>query len=297
MITESHHVRNAALLIVGVIAVAFALHGVHLLGVAHGAPAASLIGAIEPITAPPLHDPVTSPPIVVLGDLAAARAAGGWSLALLAALVMLARAGASLPGSTGAWLRGGHRGVILAGVATVGVAGYDAYASGGVGALTIAVIGAVLALWHPVPPPVPERARQSGRAGLGVMLAVALVGLLITSCATFKKIETAGKTAIVECAKADQASLLDLTVTLAIDSVASILKIGAVDWSVLEARAAAKGLVDGGCAYAKFVALMKGTTPPVQSLISAPDPAVASLDSLRAKFGGARWRLADGSVL
>lgn len=98
-----------------------------------------------------LDDPLTNPG-GAYRDLVAAKDSGGWALALLAGLVMLARMATRLPGGIGAWLGVGTRATVVGIAAAGAIAAYDTLALGGrLGAVLFAIIGAVLALMWPAP--------------------------------------------------------------------------------------------------------------------------------------------------
>lgn len=96
-----------------------------------------------------LDDPLEHP-ADAWGDLVAAKRSGGWALALLAFLVMVARMATRLPGGIGAWLGVGTRATVVAVVTAGAVAAYDALALGGrLSSVLFAIVGAALALMMP----------------------------------------------------------------------------------------------------------------------------------------------------
>jgi hypothetical protein len=136
-------------------------------------------------------------------------------------------------------------------------------------------------------------------SGLAIILAFTVpIAFLTVACEKSKHTATLAKDGVVQCAKADAGPLLQLTGELAAAAVASVLKAGAVDWDELVAKAKAAGLQVGGCAFvALYHALDKEPEVTARSMTAAPDPRRAALEQLRAAAGGARWVLADGSVL
>lgn len=120
------------------------------------------------------------------------------------------------------------------------------------------------------------------------------------ACSSAKQLANDGKTAIVDCVKADAAPIEALLVELGADAITQVLHAGAVDWGALEREAEAQGVVVGGCAYSQFVH-GRPSSPPAPVGIAAlstpppaPDPAVASLERLRSAFNGARWQTSAG---
>lgn len=124
---------------------------------------------------------------------------------------------------------------------------------------------------------------------IGVMLVASL-----TSCATAKRAETAGKTAVVECGKPALAPAAALLARWAVEDAQA----GKIQWDAHERDALAMALGIGTCAYASLRAAYKAK-PTVQALAvgSAPDDGSAGLERLRAQLGGAEIHLADGTSM
>jgi hypothetical protein len=151
----------------------------------------------------------------------------------------------------------------------------------------------------PTPPPIPAREPQAGRvaASTAVMLGIVMLGLAVLtttpSCRPVKNVVNAGATAVVECAKADARPILELVAEIGTQAALSALRLGAIDWSGIEAAAIAQGKVTGGCALARFVAeLQAAPRPAVVGLLAPPDPAddaAAALARVSARFDGATW--------
>lgn len=103
-----------------------------------------------------LHDPVTDP-VAAFDDARAAQKIG-WPLALLACLIMVARA-AQTAGKRWSWawlkwLNTGVRAFVIAGVITVGSAAFNTLALGGTWyAVGLAAAVALLAVITPAPKP------------------------------------------------------------------------------------------------------------------------------------------------
>ncbi len=97
-----------------------------------------------------LHD-VLSDPLSAYQDVKS-LASVKLSLAALAALIMLTRIVARLPGKVGAWFRVGVRATIVAGVGTVGIAVFN-LATTGATLISLAMVAfvAIVALLNPVP--------------------------------------------------------------------------------------------------------------------------------------------------
>jgi pheromone shutdown protein TraB len=113
------------------------------------APAAAVTAPAPKGPADELDNPLDHP-ADAYADLVAAKRSGGWALALLAGLVMLARMAVRLPGGIGAWLGVGTRATVVAVVTAGAVAAYDALALGGrLSSVLFAVVGAALALMMP----------------------------------------------------------------------------------------------------------------------------------------------------
>lgn len=110
-------------------------------------------------TADQLHDPLTNP--ILAYDDARTLKTGGWALALLGGLVMvskgLAGANAKWPNSSLlSWLAKGKTAVIVAGVAALAIAAFNALVlGGGWAAALIAAGGVALTVIHPVTPAKP----------------------------------------------------------------------------------------------------------------------------------------------
>lgn len=104
-----------------------------------------------------LHDPVAEP-MAAFDDVVAMKKIG-WPLALLGALIMLARGVQSAAKrwptvKALAWLGTGVRAFVIAGVITVSTASFNALATGGTWfAVAMAAFGAFLALLAPAPKP------------------------------------------------------------------------------------------------------------------------------------------------
>jgi len=119
-----------------------------------------------------------------------------------------------------------------------------------------------------------------------VVLALVVLGVgTLPSCGAAQRAGTAA----IDCVAADRAKIDALIVDLATKTKPD----GTRDWAAIEAEAIADGLVIGGCALAEFV-----TSYLPSSALSArtgTDPAAqATLERVRARFDGARWRTAAG---
>jgi hypothetical protein len=151
-------------------------------------------------------------------------------------------------------------------------------------------------------PCVSTERRLTARSGLVIVAIGTIIGLATTpaalvGCAPTKHFATAGKDAVIACAKADAGQLLQLTGELAAAAVASVTKAGKVDWDALVARSVAAGKEVGGCAFAAlYKALDKDDEAVSRSLVEQPDERRDALVKLRAQLGGARWDV-GGTVL
>lgn len=129
--------------------------------------------------------------------------------------------------------------------------------------------------------------------------AIAIAFLLVLGCGagTKAKIKNAG-TGVVACVKADAGAILQLGGELLAAAIASVAKIGVVDWDELVAKAKAQGIETGGCAFAAvYNAFDKQPDVAARSLATATDTRRAALAKLRDELGGAQWQLADGTVV
>jgi hypothetical protein len=211
MITRRHPATFPALALLGG-ALIFALLALFAIGLSHAGPASEL------------HDPLTSAPLDTWGDLARAKASGGWALALVAALVMLLRTATRIPGGIGAWLGTGRRATLIGGGAAVAVAAYDVLATGGsLAAVLIAVVSAALAAMHPSAP-APSPTRTDVGAAIGV-LALMIGAMSLPSCATLRRSAAVGVSTVLDCTTPD------------------LRGIASDGWDV--ARAALPGYIDG----------------------------------------------------
>ena len=211
MTTRPHPLRTMLYVFVGAAALYIALALLAIVR-AHAGPADGL------------HDPLTAAPLDTWADLARAKSAGGWALALVAALVMVARTATRIPGAIGAWLGTGRRATIVAGVAAVAVAAYDVLAAGGTwAAVLLAVIGAALAAMHPVAP-APSPTSTDVGAAIGV-LALMIGAMSLPSCATLRRSAAVGVSTVLDCTTPD------------------LRGIASDGWDV--ARAALPGYIDG----------------------------------------------------
>lgn len=114
--------------------------------------------------------------------------------------------------------------------------------------------------------------------------------LLAFGCATSQHPGIVGN--LVDCGKADRGALLGLVTELGVAAVRDVSTDQAVNWKALGLKAAAKGVLLGGCAFAQFV---RGFVQPqqpgvaVQALAVEADPAIVELEALRAQWGGVTW--------
>lgn len=121
---------------------------------------------------------------------------------------------------------------------------------------------------------------------LGVAALIALGGVALASTTACTGVEKAG-TAIVDCTKANQASIEALILEFR-----SLLAGQAPDWAAVEARAISAGETIGGCALAE---LISGSARPATA--RSVDPGRATLEDFRARVaGGATFRTARGDL-
>ena len=277
MMTRPHPLRTTLTVFFGAVALYLALALLAIVR-AHAGPADAL------------HDPLTAAPLDTWADLARAKSAGGWALALVAGLVMLARAATRIPGAIGMWLGTGRRATIVAGVAAVAVAAYDVLAAGGTwAAVLLAVIGAALAAMHPAAPaprgvsdPATTAKIIGGAAGL---LAVAVGVSSLTSCAAVDRAGAAAKGAAIDCGKVEMRPVLELLGELGVQAALSAMHLGQVDVDGLEAVAIARGLEVGGCAAREFAARWAAGASPARGLLAQADPGAELVARLHARYG------------
>jgi hypothetical protein len=134
--------------------------------------------------------------------------------------------------------------------------------------------------------------KQVRVVGLGALTVLLVAGAVLQSgCSTLKAAPPAAGHAIVDCAKADALPILTLVAQLGVSAALQALELGKIDWSAIEAAAAARGAVVGGCAADRFVAEMSAKQAATPGLLAAgPDPGEAMLARLRARWGGVEWR-------
>ena len=268
MMTRPHPLRTTLTVFFGAVALYLALALLAIVR-AHAGPADAL------------HDPLTAAPLDTWADLARAKSAGGWALALVAGLVMLARAATRFPGALGAWLGTGRRATLIGGALAIGVAVYDVLAAGGsLAAVVIAGIGAALAALHPAAP-APGPRGVSDPTTTAAILGVLALTLAMPSCATVGR---AAKAAVVDCARADAVPVLELAGRMLAQAAIDALRVGEVDWGAAEAAAIAQGAATGGCAARRFVAEL-AKAPKPQGLLATADPGAALLGRLEARWG------------
>lgn len=173
------------------------------------------------------------------------------------------------------------------------------------GVLVTIVMGLKL-VWTPTvtpaPTPVlPPRDSQSGRVAMwpliilaGSAIGIASQAMWFTGCADATRAETAGKAAVLDCAKPQVATAAALVARWGVEAAIA----GKVDWAKIEADAEGFGIGVGSCGYAEFLRAWKHRPVPQAATLGAvPDDAQAGLERLRAKLGGAQIKLADGTIL
>lgn len=115
--------------------------------------------------------------------------------------------------------------------------------------------------------------------------------LLAFGCATSQHPGIVGN--LVDCGKANKGELLGLVTELGVAAVRDVSTDQVVNWKALGLKAAAKGVLLGGCAFAQFVrGYIQAETPAIADgavARMAPDPAIVELEALRAQWGGVTW--------
>lgn len=157
----------------------------------------------------------------------------------------------------------------------------------------------VVAVVRGVVPSGPARDAQSGRVGLwpmiilaGSAIGIASQAMWFTGCAETKRGAAAAKVAALECGKPQLATAAAIVARWAVDDALA----GEIQWAKHEADALGFGLGVGTCAYAELRAAYRAKpTPQALALGSPPDDGQAGLERLRAKLGGAKIILTDGS--
>ncbi len=133
-------------------------------------------------------------------------------------------------------------------------------------------------------PPVPS---QAGFARLGLLLALAAIGLGVVAC---HPTATNGGSEVIDCTKAD---LPQIEALLA--SLAPLLQGDSPDWVAIEDKAIAAGKVIGGCAIAELVQQYLGGKQAVPA--KAGWGARDALEDFRLKHaGGATFHTAAGDL-
>lgn len=244
-----------------------------------------------------LADPIVAP-TDAYADLIAAKRSGGWALALLAGLVMLSRVAARIPGSIGEWLRTGPRATIVAAVAAISVAAFDALAlGGGWGAVLFAAVGAGFALLAPVPTP-RQRPLEAGHARLAVMLGLIAAGGLVMSCAARQR-AASGVGTVLDCeAPALREAVAEL-IPLGIEALRGLIAVGETDVGraqLLETLRPIRSAA-GRCAVAGAIAALAEPMARSTGLAAAGPGPVERFAAARAELGWPEIRLAGGATL
>lgn len=133
------------------------------------------------------------------------------------------------------------------------------------------------------------------------MLRVVISVLLLTSCAGNKPPLTAAKDAVIDCGKVQRGALLGAVVEIGLMFYRAFTagSSAPIDSSRIEELAVQRGADVGGCALAEFVKGLAEKQQPgvaVSALTTGSDPARVALERVRARLGGVRWQLTDGSV-
>lgn len=121
----------------------------------------------------------------------------------------------------------------------------------------------------------------------GTLLAL----VILLGCGPYNPPGPAAKTALIDCAKADQGAILGFLTALGVALYREVGTDQEVSWTPIEDKAVARGATIGGCALARFVAELHRDTPAARGLVAAPDPAADALERVRARLGGVEWRL------
>lgn len=281
-------IRSIALGLASVIGVMAALGACYHLGVAHAANAAA--AAADPV------------------GTANLAADSGWDVVahqgpLLGALLLASALFRQFlkANESKHWIAQGKTLAILTGIGMVIGAAVDWKWNGGPAAgIITALFAAIPLIMHstvrsaPAAPPAASSA-ASGAGATALLLIMAGALALQPACATVKAAPGAAKTAVVECAKADSAPIINALAEFAATAALSALNHQAIDWGGIEATAKAHGLVVGGCALTRFVAEIERAPKPetaARALVAGPDPAAdgrAALVRLSARFDGATW--------
>src|SRR5262245_13289653 len=122
--------------------------------------------------------------------------------------------------------------------------------------------------------------------------------LILMSCADAKRGGEAAKVAVVDCGKQLAPGLAAAVARWGVQAAIA----GEVDWDSIETGARGLGLGAGSCAVAEFLLAWKDRPRPAAAAARLGESGTmargqVALERLRAELGGARLRLADGTVL
>lgn len=300
--TRPHPIRSALLLLLGMFVLVTVLHSLYFLGVAHADPVGA-VAAPDPVataqaatdagwTLVTSYGPLWAGALLLLGLL---QAFLGKQHVLAQGRLLASLTGAAM--TLGAVLDWHFHGAPLAGV-------------------VVTAIMAIKLIWSPTVAPAPgadgsppARSPQAGRAGLAVLVLLAIgAGAVLpaiaasSGCATLKAAPGAAKAAVIDCARADGVAIAAVIAQLGTEAALSALGAGKIDWTGIESAAWGQGKVVGGCALAELVAALgsaPATSKTTQSFAASAQPAAdgrAALERFRARAGGGQWAIA-GRVL